>query len=151
MTEFEVDKEAPLPDGYPKIHAKHYSIIVSAGTEDRDRTFEEMQQVLEDALRDIPGVKRVIASGYYILDGKVCKPDDYDPETQNFKAGTHPPPWAGGPVVHAERPKREPVGFSPAEPRKTKKVEKSEIEDKVEDGLDAALEAVRAAKAKEEV
>lgn len=84
----------------PEIHAKQITILVSVGTEDRERSHEKF---VEDVLKAIKSsrtanVKRATAvSGYYILDGKVCLPSDYDPETQNFKPGATPPAWAGGP------------------------------------------------------
>ena len=129
-------------DTRPEIHAKHFTIIITAGTEDRDRTFEEMQNDLAAAINGVPGVKRVIPSGYYILDGKVCLPDDYDPETQNFKPGSHPPAWAGGPVRREEKPKGDPIGRSPAEPRKK--------QTPIEKAIDDATQAVEAAKNEEE-
>ena len=42
-----------------------------------------------------------LTGGYYIVDGKVCLPDDYDPKRENFKTGSHPPVWAGGPKTAA--------------------------------------------------
>lgn len=69
-------------------------IIVSSGTHDRDRTYEEYIRDITAALKAI-GVDYVTpAGGYYIVDGKVCLPEDYDSETQNRKPGTHPPLWA---------------------------------------------------------
>lgn len=35
--------------------------------------------------------------GYYLVDGRVCLPDDYDPSTRGFKPGAHPPLWAMAP------------------------------------------------------
>ena len=37
------------------------------------------------------------ATGYYLVNGRVCLPDDYDPATRDFKPGTHPPLWAMSP------------------------------------------------------
>ena len=43
------------------------------------------------------GVHMAITGEHYILDGKVCLPEDYDEKAQNFKPGAVPPTWAGGP------------------------------------------------------
>lgn len=91
----------------PKIHAKHVDIqvnwMVSVGTEDRERSIEDFVQDIEKAIQEVAGAKRVLVQRpYYILDGKVCLVEDYDPATQNFKEGATPPPWAGGPT-HDER------------------------------------------------
>lgn len=95
----------------PKIHAKHVDVhvswMVSVGTEDRERSIEDFQRDVEAAIQEVAGAKRVtITRPYYILDGKVCLPEDYDPETQWFKEGATPPPWAGGPS-DAERRRAE--------------------------------------------
>lgn len=44
-----------------------------------------------------PGPHVAVTGGYYILDGKVCLPDDYDPRKKQFRKGAVPPEWAGGP------------------------------------------------------
>jgi hypothetical protein len=89
------------PKGKPKIHAKSVSLIVSIGTSDRNRTHEKFVEEILKRLKPVPrgeeGLHVSITGGHYILDGKVCLPDDYDPKTQNFKAGAVPPVWAGGP------------------------------------------------------
>lgn len=88
----------------PKIHAKVLQFTVSVGTEDRDRSIEDFIAFVEKRLK-VPGVKRVTKmSGYYILDGKVCLPDDYDHKTGTFKPGAVPPPWAGGPLPQSPKP-----------------------------------------------
>ncbi len=111
------------PDTRPKIHAKCINLLVSVGTEDRDRSIEEFYKEAEEALTKIARAKRVtLATNYYILDGKVCLTRDYDPKTQDFKPGATPPPWAGGPTP--PRVKQTPV----------------------ESALDSALDAVKTAK-----
>ena len=85
----------------PKMHAKNVNLCVSIGEADRNRTVEQMQDALKKAIEKA-GFKNVtVMSSYYILDGKVCRPEDYDEKTQNFKDGKQPPPWAGGPSVNA--------------------------------------------------
>lgn len=82
----------------PEIHAKQISLIVSIGTEDRDRSWEDFEKDVIEAIQKHATVKRAVSvGGYYILDGQVCLPPDYDPKTQNFKPGATPPAWAGGP------------------------------------------------------
>ncbi len=81
----------------PKIHAKQLSIMVSVGTEDRDRDIEKFEADIVAVLKK--HAKNVTPAGrYYILDGKVCLPADYDPSTQNFLPGHMSPTWAGGGV-----------------------------------------------------
>jgi hypothetical protein len=91
--------------GKPKIHAKSVSIIVSIGTEDRGRSIEDFMKEIEKRLKPVPygeeGIHMTPTGGYYILDGKVCLPEDYDPKTGTFKKGAVPPPWAGGPKTIA--------------------------------------------------
>jgi hypothetical protein len=93
------------------MHAKSVHIIFSVGTEDRDRTYEEFLEWIRKKIGPVkpgafdeegnvvrnPGVHMTVTGGYYILDGKVCLPDDYDTEKGNFKPGAVPPTWAGGP------------------------------------------------------
>lgn len=85
----------------PKIHAKVVHVLVSIGTEDRKRTHEEFVKDIEERLDFVKygqkGLHGAVTGGYYILDGKVCLPEDYDPKTGTFKKGATPPVWAGGP------------------------------------------------------
>lgn len=87
--------------GPPKIHAKVVSLIVSVGTDDRERNWEDFVADVRKKLGIVPygkpGLHGGPVSGYYILDGKVCLPDDYDEKTGTFKKGAVPPTWAGGP------------------------------------------------------
>jgi hypothetical protein len=71
-----------------------FKVIASSGDKDRERTYEQYLGDIRNALATI-GVDHVTpVGGYYIIDGKVCLPEDYDPETQNRKPGTRPPVWA---------------------------------------------------------
>ena len=89
---------AKKPAEHPTVQ-KQASIMVSIGDGDRDRS---MDQFLED-IKAVLGNGKVnahhvtVANTYYIVGGKVCRVPDYDSENQNFKPGTAPPPWAGGP------------------------------------------------------
>lgn len=66
-------------------------------SDDDPRTLEEFQAEVQEALFNM-GAKRVTpASGYYLVNGKVCLPQDYDEKTRDFKPGCYPPAWAGGP------------------------------------------------------
>ncbi|WP_344543079.1 hypothetical protein [Streptomyces levis] len=98
-------------------------IMVSVGQDD-DRSFEEFRddavEQTKDFLKDQDGpvaaknATVMSTSGYYLVDGRVCLPDDYDPKTRNFKPGAHPPLWAMGPdeqkiVQRIEREKNRPA------------------------------------------
>ncbi len=134
-------KDAPMPDGRPAIHAKHISLVITAGTEDRDQSIEDLLEAVRSAVAEVPGVKRIVTVGqYYILDGKVCLPDDYDPATQGFKPGATPPPWAGGPAPVHTKPKLDNVGKSPVERAEPKKKDKDA--DAVKAGMDKVIAAV---------
>jgi len=85
----------------PKIHAKSVQLILSVGTYDRKRSHEKLVEDILKALKPVKygeeGLHCTVTGGYYILDGKVCMPEDYDPKTGTFKKGALPPDWAGGP------------------------------------------------------
>lgn len=88
---------------YQTQHAKVVRLEVSIGKDlgEDERVIEDFIEAIRQALTTNPevGAHNVTVQGaYYILDGKVCRPDDYDPETKNRKPGTYPPPWAGGPT-----------------------------------------------------
>jgi hypothetical protein len=73
--------------------------IVSVGNGDRDRTFEEWIDAIREAVHGIDcpegaQIRFTPTGGYYIVNGRVCLPDDFDPETKDFKPGTRPPLWA---------------------------------------------------------
>lgn len=98
-------RDGEVSNGPPKIHAKVVQLQVSIGTHDRDRTHEQFVEDLMKLLGKVPygqeGIHASKTGGYYILDGRVCIPEDYDPKTQNFKPGAVPPSWAGGPKKSA--------------------------------------------------
>lgn len=88
-------------DGKAKIHSKVVSLHLSVGTDDRARN---IQDFIDDALKKLgvvpfgeDGTHAAVMGSYYILDGKVCLPEDYDEKKQTFKKGATPPTWAGGP------------------------------------------------------
>lgn len=83
----------------PKLHAKNTTLLVSIGDKDRKNTIEQMTEALKKVVEKM-GYNVTIASSYYVLDGKVCAPQDYDPETQQMKPGATVPQWAGGPAVN---------------------------------------------------
>lgn len=80
-------------------HAKVVLLMVSVGKEDAGRSYEDFVRDVKLALlADGHGVKAVTETGgYYIINGRVCMPADYDPGTHDFKPGAEPPQWAGGP------------------------------------------------------
>jgi hypothetical protein len=90
--------------------AKVVNLIVSVGDDDRARDFEKFLADIKKSLgaveppfidkktgKRLPGTHVAMTGGYYILDGKVCLPEDYDRRKQTFRTGAYPPPWAGGP------------------------------------------------------
>lgn len=100
-TQDAIDSGDASKGGKPKIHAKVVHVLVSIGTEDRNRSHEKMVEDVRKKLGLVPygqkGLHGSVTGGYYILDGQVCLPDDYDPKTGTFKEGAVPPTWAGGP------------------------------------------------------
>lgn len=101
--------EAPKGESYKTQHAKVLRVEVSIGKEygEDERTIEEFEAAVKEALFHNPevGAHNVCTQGaYYIIDGKVCMPKDYDPATKNRKPGTFPPMWAGGPDPKKQQP-----------------------------------------------
>lgn len=93
------------------------TIMVSTGPEDT-RSIEEIREDIKADLKDPNGRTRAKLvtnmGGYYLVDGRVCLPDDYDPTTRGFKPGAHPPLWAMGPderavLARIEREKSRPA------------------------------------------
>lgn len=82
-------------------HAKVIRLEVSVGKNDADRTLDELLDAVRAALKAAPVAAHniTVQGSYYIIDGKVCLPDDYDHDQRDRKPGTYPPTWAGGPTV----------------------------------------------------
>lgn len=83
------------------LHAKVVRLEVSIGSEDAGRSLDELITAIRFALRRGTKVNAhnvTVHGSYYILDGQVCLPADYDPSTRDRKPGTYPPVWAGGPI-----------------------------------------------------
>lgn len=92
--------------------AKVVHLIISVGDDDRERDFDAF---VDDIKKKLGAPAKVVDSkgnrskgphvsttgGYYILDGKVCLPEDYDAKRQAFKKGAVPPSWAGGPKTNS--------------------------------------------------
>lgn len=125
--------DAPKGESYKTQHAKVLRVEVSIGNEygEDERTIEEFEAAVKEALFHNPevGAHNVCTQGaYYIIDGKVCMPKDYDPATKNRKPGTFPPVWAGGPDPKKPQPyvtddtdddgEREFVRVQPTKPRR---------------------------------
>jgi hypothetical protein len=140
-------------DPYSSQHAKVLRFEISVGKDDDEHTVEEFEKAVRTALtfaRD--HAASVFKSGqqelrwhnlttmgaYYIIDGKVCVPADYNRRTKNRKPGTVPPPWAGGPakgkeseylnsLAHADdEPAPAPVSVQPGKPAKRKRATRRE-------------------------
>jgi hypothetical protein len=84
---------------YEKQHAKVLRFEISVGKDDDDRTIEDFEKAIRDALDNgvVNAHNVTYQGGYYIIDGKVCLTKDYDHAIKNRKPGTYPPQWAGGP------------------------------------------------------
>lgn len=85
-----------------KILSKVISLQVSVGSYDRGRSIEDLIKEIKTKLGAVAfgndGIHASVLGSYYVLDGKVCQPADYDPKKQNFRDGALPPSWAGGPL-----------------------------------------------------
>lgn len=123
------ERSRPNSGRFTKQHAKVVRVEVSVGSDDADRTVEQFEADIRDALRVARPHNITTHGGHYIIDGTVCLARDYDPQTLNRKPGTHPPPWAGGPVDTVQpRPvveDDEPRTFAPLPP--TLKRERNEF------------------------
>lgn len=145
--------DEPQGEPYQKQHAKVVRFEVSIGADDDERLLSEFIDAIRDALKAAPvnANHATYQGGYYIIDGKVCLEQDYDPATKNRKPGTFPPQWAGGPDpkknqpyqpepvtddtdddgkrgwvrVESTQPRRDPItGLKPRKPRSDKGMKK---------------------------
>jgi hypothetical protein len=70
-------------------------MIVSNGNKYRDETIEEFIEALRSFAKERwPNCNFTSVGSYYIIDGKVCRPEDFDRETMDRKPGTFPPSWS---------------------------------------------------------
>lgn len=70
-------------------------VMVSNGNGDRGTSFEEFQSVIREMIKErYPTAQFTPSGGYYLIDGKVCRPTDFDWETMDRKPGTYPPLWS---------------------------------------------------------
>jgi hypothetical protein len=148
--------DKPAGETYKTQHGKVLRFEISVGNDDDVHTIEQFEQAVRMALNSAVDDGRnwftfntlTTMGSYYIIDGKVCLPHDYDPATKNRKPGTFPPSWAGGPDpkkatlslvtddtddagerdfvrVQPTKPRRDPVtGVKPRKPRSDKGVKK---------------------------
>lgn len=95
------EKKKETPKGPAKRISKVLSLHISIGDSDRDRDMEEFLKDIEKRLGVVPygqdGVHLTQMGSYYLLDGLVCLPHDFDSKAKTFKEGATPPSWAGGP------------------------------------------------------
>jgi hypothetical protein len=93
-----------------KTVSKVVSFQISVGNFDRKRSIEKFIEDVRKLLKATPfgtdGIHASALSQYYVVDGKVCLPDDYDPKKENFGDQKLPPPWAGGPMPARTKPTR---------------------------------------------
>lgn len=72
-------------------------LILGQGDGNREVLMEEFLTRLQKAVFAEFGedaVRITNAGCYYLVDGKVCRIEDFDPKTMNRKPGTMPPSWA---------------------------------------------------------
>lgn len=73
----------------------HFGFMLSNGNGNRHETVEEVEEAIRQFVRERwPSAHYTPASRYYIVDGKVCRVEDFDRETMDRKPGTFPPDWA---------------------------------------------------------
>lgn len=77
------------------------TFLASYGDNHRAELYEEalekIKKLVKDEWPDTPdgrGVNFTSVGGYYLVDGKVCLVQDFDPEAMDRKPGTLPPSWA---------------------------------------------------------
>lgn len=69
--------------------------MVSQGNDGRDLLHPDfMEMIRKSVLEVLPDARFTPTGGYYLVDGKVCRVEDFDPETMDRKPGTFPPSWA---------------------------------------------------------
>lgn len=86
-------KENPVPQKLVELEIR---IIVSTGSDDT-RSISDYRAECKAALLEVGANQVTMSTGYYLVNGKVCLEEDYDPATRDFKKGHYPPSWAGGP------------------------------------------------------
>jgi hypothetical protein len=80
--------------------------------------YEEWVAKVKEALGPY-GTVTITGQNYLIINGKrgggkVCRIEDFDPETQDFKEGAEPPAWAGGPHRLSASGEKIPIEGAPA-------------------------------------
>lgn len=69
--------------------------MLSNGNGNRHESVEEVEEKLRQFVREQwPSAHFTPASRYYIVDGRVCRVEDFDFETMDRKPGTFPPDWS---------------------------------------------------------
>lgn len=70
-------------------------LIVSNGDTHRSESYEDFVEALRQFTKSKwPSSNFTPIGGYYLVDGKVCRVEDFDRETMNRKPGTFPPSWS---------------------------------------------------------
>jgi len=71
-------------------------IMASSGDQYKDESIEEfIDKFRKFAEETWPGrLNFTVVGNYYIVDGKVCRPEDFDRESMDRKPGTFPPSWS---------------------------------------------------------
>lgn len=69
--------------------------IVSNGDKYREESIEDLIEAFRQFTKERwPGANFTPVGSYYLVDGKVCRPEDFDRKTMDRKPGTFPPSWS---------------------------------------------------------
>jgi hypothetical protein len=100
-----------------KMVAKHAQVearigfISSNGEAYREESLEDFIEKFREFAKETWPERHnfTVVGSYYIVDGKVCLPQDFDRETMDRKPGTYPPSWSlsGEDKKEAERAERD--------------------------------------------
>lgn len=78
-----------------KVIQARIDFMVSNNNGDRANSFEKVRdRIREMILAEYPTAQFTPTGGYYLIDGKVCRPQDFDSETMDRKPDTFPPLWS---------------------------------------------------------
>lgn len=99
MAKVSLKKKVPAVKKRVAKHAQleaKIGLMISNGEDYRDESLEEMIDKFREFCRTTwTGHHNLTVVGsYYIIDGKVCRPEDFDRETMDRKPGTFPPSWS---------------------------------------------------------
>lgn len=99
-------------------------LIASNGDAYRGESYESFVEAFRQFTKERwPGANFTPIGGYYLVDGKVCRVEDFDRQTMNRKPGTFPPSWS---LVGDE--KKDAIQAEREEEKRAEQAEKAEKE-----------------------